>query len=54
VINLKSAQEIDLIARGGAIIGGLLREIEGRVAPGVSTAELDTFCEDYIPSCERM
>ena len=42
MINLKSPQEIEQIARGGAIIGGLLREIEGRVAPGVSTAELSS------------
>ena len=50
MINLKSAQEIDAIARGGAIIGGLLREIEGRIGPGVSTADLDRFSEDYIRS----
>jgi methionyl aminopeptidase len=50
MINLKSPQEIDLIARGGAIIGGLLREIETRVAPGVSTGELDAFCDDFIRS----
>lgn len=52
MINLKSPQEIDVIARGGAIIGGLFREVEGRVAPGVSTAELDTFGEEYIRSHE--
>ncbi len=52
MINLKSPQEIDLIARGGAIIGELLREVEGRVVPGVSTRELDTFCEDFIRSHE--
>ena len=52
MINLKSAQEIDAIARGGAIIGGLLREIEGRISAGVSTADLDRFSEDYIRSHE--
>ena len=52
MINLKSQDEIDLIAQGGAIIGGLLREVEGRVAPGASTGELDHFCEDYICSHE--
>jgi methionyl aminopeptidase len=52
MINLKSAREIDLIARGGAIIGGLLREVETRVQPGVSTGELDTFCDEYIRSHE--
>jgi methionyl aminopeptidase len=52
MINLKSPTEIDAIARGGAIIGGLLREVEGRVAPGVTTAELDVFCEDFIRAHE--
>jgi methionyl aminopeptidase len=52
VINLKSAREIDTIARGGAIIGGLLREVEGRIAPGVSTGALDAFCDAYIRSHE--
>ena len=52
MINLKSAREIDLIARGGAIIGGLLREVEGRIEPGVSTGQLDAFCDEYIRSHE--
>lgn len=50
MINLKSPQEIEVIARGGAILGGLLRDVEARIEPGVSTAELDAFCEDYIRS----
>ena len=52
MISLKSDHEIELIARGGAIIGGLFREVEGRVVPGASTSELDVFCEDYIRSHE--
>ncbi|HCR03973.1 MAG TPA: type I methionyl aminopeptidase [Gemmatimonadetes bacterium] len=52
MINLKSHDDIDLITRGGAIIGGLFREVEGRVVPGVSTSKLDRFCEDYIRSHE--
>jgi len=52
MINLKSYDDIDLITRGGAIIGGLFRELEGRVVPGVSTSKLDCFCEDYIRSHE--
>lgn len=52
MINLKSYDDIDLITRGGAIIGGLFRELEGRVVPGVSTSKLDRFCEDYIRSHE--
>ena len=52
MISLKSHDEIALIARGGAIIGGLFREVEGRVVPGASTSELDSFCDDYIRSHE--
>ncbi len=50
MIHLKTGEEIDLIARGGAIIAGLLREAEPRVHPGVSTGELDAFCDEYIRS----
>ena len=52
MISLKSHDEIELIARGGAIIGGLFREVEGRVVPGVSTSEIDSFCDDFIRSHE--
>ena len=52
MISLKSHHEIEVISRGGAIIGGLFREVEGRVVPGASTSELDSFCEDYIRSHE--
>ncbi|HZD03359.1 MAG TPA: type I methionyl aminopeptidase [Longimicrobiales bacterium] len=52
MINLKSSGEIEAIARGGAIIAGLLREVEARIAPGTSTAELDAFCDEYIVSHE--
>jgi methionyl aminopeptidase len=46
--SLKSAEEIDLIARGGRIIAELFRELESRVAPGVATGELDRFAEEFI------
>lgn len=49
---LKTAQEIDLIAQGGAIIGSLFQELAHRVVPGVSTKELDDFCDAFIVSHE--
>ena len=52
MIRLKSADEIDVIGRGGAIIGALLREVEARIVPGVSTGELDAFCDGFIRSYE--
>lgn len=48
MINLRTPDEIDAIARGGAIIGGLLDAVRHEVVPGVSTAKLDRFCEDYV------
>ena len=50
MINLKSRNEIDDIARGGAIIAELLREVETRIQPGISTWEIDEFCEEFIVS----
>jgi methionyl aminopeptidase len=50
VIHLKSAAEIDTIARAGAILGELYRQLPGEVRPGVSTAELDRWAEAFIRS----
>lgn len=50
MIHLRTPEEIDLIARGGEIIAGLLGELAYQVTPGASTADLDGFCDDYILS----
>lgn len=50
MIELKSPDEIEAMARSGSIVGALFRELEGRVVPGVSTGELDRFAEDFIRS----
>jgi methionyl aminopeptidase len=50
VIHHRTSAEIDTIGRGGAIIAGLLEELPTQVAPGVSTADLDAFCANYIVS----
>jgi methionyl aminopeptidase len=52
VIVIKSAAEIDAIARAGSILGNLLAEVESHVAPGVTTAQLDDFAEAFITSHE--
>ncbi len=52
MIQLKSESEIAEIARGGAIVGELLDALEDLVRPGVTTAELDRLCEDFIRSHE--
>lgn len=48
VIRLKSAREIEAIARAGAIVAELLEALKGEVVPGVSTGELDEFAEAFI------
>jgi len=51
-ITLYGAQEMDAIARGGRILAALYRIIPERVVPGVSTADLDRFAEEFIRSHE--
>ncbi|MGD2046048.1 MAG: type I methionyl aminopeptidase [Gemmatimonadota bacterium] len=50
MIHLRTKKEIEKVGSGGAIIAGLLEELPGRIAPGVSTGELDEFCEEFIVS----
>jgi len=50
VIHLKSAAEIEVIARGGAIIADFLSEVDGRIRPAVTTQEIDDFADDFIRS----
>ena len=52
MIQLKTPLEVESIARGGAIIAGLLREVPAVIAPGADTHEIDNFCEEYIRSHE--
>ena len=50
MINLRTSSEMDVIARAGSIIAGLMEELPGRVAPGASTKSIDAFAEEYIVS----
>lgn len=52
MIHLRTATEVNTIARGGAIIAGLLKQLPMRIVPGISTGEINTFCESYIVSHE--
>lgn len=45
---LKTARDIAGIYRSGQITGQLLVELEARVRPGVTTAELDRFAAEFI------
>lgn len=50
MIHLKTAEEIEKIARGGAILAALNAALPAQVVPGRNTAELDRFAEDFIRS----
>ncbi len=50
MISLKTTQEIEAISRAGAILAGLFEAIVPEIRPGVSTADLDLFGENYIMS----
>jgi methionyl aminopeptidase len=50
VIIKKSPEEIEKMSRAGAILVATLDLLEGRIGPGVSTAELDEAAERFIRS----
>jgi len=52
MIQLRTPEEMDAIGRGGAIIAALHAELPSRLRPGVSTLEIDRFCDDFITSHE--
>ncbi|HWP71723.1 MAG TPA: type I methionyl aminopeptidase [Gemmatimonadaceae bacterium] len=52
MISLKSPREIEIMARGGAILAATLERLSAEVRPGLSTKDLDVVCEDFIRSHE--
>jgi methionyl aminopeptidase len=48
VIIKKSPEEIEKMAKAGAILAATLDLLEGKIRPGVSTAELDQAAERFI------
>ncbi|MNI24787.1 Methionine aminopeptidase [compost metagenome] len=47
-INLKSKEEIARIAEAGGILAECHREIAKRIAPGMTTLEIDAFVESFL------
>lgn len=47
---LKSPREIEIMARGGAILHATLMHAKAHVRPGISTMELDQLVESFIRS----
>jgi methionyl aminopeptidase len=48
VIQLKSPREIEIMARGGRILGATVAMLRREVRPGMSTYELDEMAESFI------
>ena len=46
MISLKSAREIEIMRRANIIVAEVLQELKRRVAPGVTTLELDAIAEE--------
>jgi methionyl aminopeptidase len=50
VIQLKSPREIEIMAQGGRILGATIELLASKVAPGISTGELDQIADEFIRS----
>jgi len=48
MITLKSQDEIKLLRIGGKILADILREVQKKAVPGVTTGELDALAEELI------
>ena len=48
MIVLKSPEEIELMAKAASVTAAMLEEIPNVLMPGMTTLELDHWCEDYI------
>jgi len=48
MIRLKSTREIEQMKEAGKLLASCHKEIAKRIRPGVSTAEIDAFVEDYL------
>lgn len=47
-INIKSKEEIARIKEAGSILAECHKEIEKRIAPGITTLEIDAFVESFL------
>ena len=48
MISLKSAGDIEKMRRAGAILAELLMNLKDFVKPGITTADIDRYAEDFI------
>ncbi len=45
---IKTSDEIEIIAEGGKILAGIMKQLEERVKPGITGKELDRFAQNMI------
>ncbi len=48
VINIKTPEEIKIMAEGGKILSGIMKELASKVRPGLTTKDLENFAEELI------
>jgi len=48
MINIKTPDEIGMMAEGGKILAKIMKELETKVKPGITTKELDRLAESLI------
>jgi methionyl aminopeptidase len=48
MITIKSKEEIETMAEGGKILAKIMKELEKKVKPGITTKELDRLAESLI------
>ena len=48
MVELKTPEEIEIMAEGGKILARIMKELERRVCPGITTKELDKVAEDLV------
>jgi methionyl aminopeptidase len=48
MVKIKTPGEIEMMAEGGKILAGIMKELENKVRPGITTEELDELAEELI------
>ncbi len=48
MITIKSSEEIQIMTEGGKILGKIMKELIGKVRPGITTKELNRLAESLI------
>lgn len=51
MITLKSSREIELMDKAGSVVGLVHKHLKEFIKPGVSTLQIDRFCEQIIRDC---